>query len=83
MHMYGGTRGHTHFLRSNLIKTSSFFPTPAAFRWCLLWKTVDSPTERTLLSFGARVADTVEVWKRSGGITQRDAFEGNGTCEVV
>lgn len=40
-------------------------------------------TERTLLSFGARVADTVEVWKRSGGITQRDAFEGNGTCEVV
>lgn len=62
MRMYGGARGHAHFLRSNLIKPSSLFPTPAAFGWRLLRKTVVSPTERTLLSVGAPVADTMEVW---------------------
>lgn len=75
MHMYGGTRGHTHFLTS--LKRLPFFPRSGSF--LMVFALEDHrPSPRplrtlsvslgTLLSFGARVADTMEVWEHSGGL---------------
>lgn len=82
MRMYGGTRGHAHFLRSNLIKMFLHFSPPIR---CLLWKTFASPAV-TAIPPNPPTPLSLEVWKPNGGeggVIHCDLFEGNGTCRTA